>query len=192
MTLRYAEQTDDVVKSIESGIKRAASRRPEIQPASTATPSHAHPIYDLQTREVAAGATIEAVALTGIRYLLIGAGGAVAAAEFRTASDGMQNELTTLNFGPFGEATLNTLRMLEEHPAIVGRTFAVSLLRCSAIYLMSIWLSADNPDHDIFVPLAPAPPGLEDGRLYELSEFFDAVRPLTVRAVQPKPQGVLP
>jgi hypothetical protein len=53
------------------------------------------------------------------------------------------------------------------------------LLNVPAVYLMSVWLQPSGGGQEgdaVFVPIAPAPTGLEANRVYEQSDFLDALR----------------
>jgi hypothetical protein len=138
-----------------------------------------HQVFNLTLEDAAAGA-VDRAEPAGWRYLLAADRGVVASAE--TRQEGDEHTFSHVNSGPFVPGTVEALEAAEqvEH----GRgDVELRLLHVPALYLMSLWLRpvGATDDAGVFVPIAPAPPGLDPNIAYEADEFRDRVRELAER-----------
>jgi hypothetical protein len=83
-----------------------------------------------------------------------------------------------VNAGPFVSGTVDALAVAETVADADERQLELRLLNVPALYLMSVWLlpSGSGKDDAVFVPIAPAPAGIEPNRVYAEREFADALR----------------
>lgn len=126
-----------------------------------------HAVFNL-TLEDARNGDVNAARPTGWRYLLAVGDQVLASAE--TRSDGDSHAFSHVNAGPFVSGTVDGVAVAERVAASDDRQLELRVLSVPALYLMSVWLQP--PDGDgVFVPIAPAPPGFEPNRPYDLSEF---------------------
>jgi hypothetical protein len=121
---------------------------------------------------------LETAHRTGFRYIVSAEGGAVAAAEVHTDNKGAATLLANVNYGPFVEATARGLGQLATQDQVRAGAFEVRLLRFSAIAVMALWLKSDSGGADLIYPLAPVPEELQGERVYSVSDFLNAIRPI--------------
>ena len=127
---------------------------------------------------VANGGGLDSAVFSGFRYLVVGGGAAVAAAEVKADDAGNATLLANLNYGPFVEATAQALPRVAALEPVRAEPYEVNVLRFAAIGLMSFWLKPDSGGADIIYPLAPAPAGLQADQPYSSDDFIQAVLPL--------------
>jgi hypothetical protein len=146
-------------------------------PALNVAPPHA--VYDLRADSLARGEGLAAARQTSFRYLVAAAGGAsIAAAEVHSGPDNVANLLANLNYGPYVQATTRALAKIQDLPEVQKGNYEGRLLRCSAIYLVALWLKAEAGGADILYPLDPAPAGLQAEQPYSVEAFLAIVVPL--------------
>jgi hypothetical protein len=74
----------------------------------------------------------------------------------------------------FGPLIREALAVAGEDDRVESNDYEARLYRVPALTLLALWLH--SPDSvDLFVPIGPAPPGLERNRLYEDPDFTAAV-----------------
>jgi hypothetical protein len=135
-----------------------------------------HPVFNLTLRDAREG-KIEAARQTGWRFLLAVDEQVLASAE--TRAEGGHQAFSHVNAGPFVAGTVDALAVAERVADGDERQLELRLLNVPALYLMSVWLQSRSDDgvaNGRFVPIAPAPAGFEPNRVYEESEFLDALR----------------
>jgi hypothetical protein len=134
-----------------------------------------HAVFNLTLRDAKEGKT-DAARQTGWRFLLAVDEQVVASAE--TRSEGGHQAFSHVNAGPFVAGTVDALTVAERVAETEERQLELRLLNVPALYLMSVWLQPrpdDGAGNGFFVPIAPAPAGFEPNRVYEESEFLDAL-----------------
>lgn len=134
-----------------------------------------HGVFDLYAKEIAQGGGLETAHGGGTRYLVDAPNGVLAAAEVRTDANGAAM-LANINIGPFVAASAVALERLALVDIVKTGSFEARLLRCSAIYLVAIWLKPDRGNGDIIYPLAPAPNFLRAETTYTAREFLALIR----------------
>jgi hypothetical protein len=134
-----------------------------------------HAVYNLTLGAAKEGKT-EAARMTGWRFLLAVDEHVLASAE--TRSEGGLQTFSHVNAGPFVSGTVDALAVAETVADADERQLELRLLNVPALYLMSVWLlpSGSGKDDAVFVPIAPAPAGIEPNRVYAEREFADALR----------------
>lgn len=138
-----------------------------------ATPTMPHEVYVLGLRDVLSGRLPDNFRPSGWRYILQAGGSAVSSAETQ-ATGGATQQFSEFNSGPYVAATVQTLDRMASLPQIRGKNLTARLLRIPALHLTALWLHGE--DEDVFVPLEPAPSGVEANRQYQASELFAALR----------------
>jgi hypothetical protein len=135
-----------------------------------------HAVFNL-TLAAAREGKADAARLTGWRFLLAVDEHVLASAE--TRSEGGLQTFSHVNAGPFVGGTVEALAVAEKVAEADERQLELRLLNVPAVYLMSVWLQPSGGGQEgdaVFVPIAPAPTGLEANRVYEQSDFLDALR----------------
>ena len=133
-----------------------------------------HAVFNLTLDDARNGKTGTA-RNTGWRYLLAVDENVLASAETRYESG--RQVFSHVNAGPFVAGTVDALSVAERTADTDERQLELRLLNVPALYLLSVWLQPDDGKGDaVFVPIAPAPSGFEANRVYEESEFLEALR----------------
>ena len=145
-------------------------RRARAEQLSATAP---HEVLSLSLADAARGA-LDGARPTGWRYLLEVENEVVAAAETRSDEAG-RHAFAQVNDGPFVLGTVDALATAEK-AADEEETRPVDfrLLDVPALYLMALWLQPEGGEgvaDSRFIPIAPAPSGLEAGRVYGSDEF---------------------
>jgi hypothetical protein len=131
--------------------------------------SSPHQIFTVALDRLAAGDRLaDAAGPVGWRALLEEDEQVVAAVELPGTEPG--KEPAIVNRGAFVDSTVAALGTAEEHERVAAERVELRLLQVNALYVVALWLHAAA---DLFVPLAPAPPPLRAGTVYE-SEPFEA------------------
>lgn len=142
-----------------------------------------HAVYDLGLEALAAGAGLEAAALSGHRHLVLGDGHVLAAAELPAVPPGQEDAAVHVTAGPLAQATADAARAAEGLPQVQAGAFEVRLLRVAALHLVALWLAGDGPGDALIVPLPPAPHGLTAGRAYPVAQALALLRPVAATRV---------
>jgi hypothetical protein len=78
--------------------------------------------------------------------------------------------------GPFLEGLVAGVAFAERLEADQGGDFELRLLSAPSLCLVALWLHGES---DLFVPLDPAPGGLDPERAYTEEQMFSSLRELT-------------
>lgn len=151
-----------------------------------------HAVYDIRADKIAAGDGLETAELTGYRYLILSSIGSIAAAEVQVEQSGGAVLVPNINYGPFVDATTDALDRLKNRDEIANASFEARLLRIAAIFVVGIWLKADDDSLSMVYPLAPAPPVVKTEVFYSTSDFVSLVRPLARAKMAPRTPGIVP
>jgi hypothetical protein len=130
-------------------------------------------VFNLTLEDARARKVEENARSSGWRYLLAVDDRVVASAETESGEDARQ-AFSQVNSGPFVAGTVEALTVAERVADEQKRGLELRLIHVPALYLMSLWLKPlgeDGSDDSIFVPIAPAPPGIEPNRVYAGEEF---------------------
>ncbi|MFC8276334.1 hypothetical protein ACFUJR_28150 [Streptomyces sp. NPDC057271] len=123
--------------------------------------------------------------LAGWRFLIRGAGRAVAAADTMLTPDGCS--FSHFFEGPYVTATERALLQAESLPTV----YQPRLLSVPELYMLTLWLHDDTDADgaassldpaDLLVPLAPAPPGIAAHRPHRVADLLPV---LTLRLAPP-------
>lgn len=135
-----------------------------------------HPVYTLGLRALVKGEGVDAAELTGWRYLVQRGEKTVASAELHGTGAGADPRGLEVNEGPFVRATETAIEEVTQLPHLADATYELRLLRIPAVYVVAIWLKADDGGGgDLLVPIGATPPEVEAGRPYSPDELFAAV-----------------
>jgi hypothetical protein len=187
MPIRFAAPPRNGETLVRAGIGKLAARNSPRDAALTDTlalqlyPPHA--VYDLRADSLARGEGLAASRQTAFRYLVSKDSGPVAAAEVQADPEGIADLLANINQGPYVEASARALDQVQQLPSVQQGRYEARLLRCSAIYLVALWLKPEDTGSDIIYPLAPAPPGLQAEQPYTVDDFLKIVVPLAQERV---------
>jgi hypothetical protein len=115
--------------------------------------------------------------ITGWRYLVQDDQHTIAGVEVAVDPRTSQMRFSQIQSRPVAESTAATIRTAQELDAVRRESFEVRLLRVPALYTVALWLRDRDKKrehhHDLLVPVAPAPSGLESNRAYQARQFFD-------------------
>lgn len=187
MNIRFAQASEQGSKLVHEGLSRLA-RRPHhphhqaLQSGNTLV--HApHPIFDLGGDALAMGSGLESVKASGLRYLVKAGDQHLATAEVQFDTKGQPMMLSGLHYGLHAQAAGEALAQLATSTKVAEADASqeVRLLRCSAVGLLALWLKSDAGAPDQFIPLAPAPKGLQAGQSYGEAALLDTIRPIVER-----------
>ncbi len=178
MPLRPSEPPASTLKAVQAGTRAiVAARRsgtPALRAADPAGLTFETPIqvFFLGADDLTAGAGLDAARPVAWRYIVREAGRPIASAEAATQADG-SHSFSHVNEGPFVESTVDALAAAGGVPDIRNAQFERRLLEVPALHSVSLWLhEAAAAGHDVVLPLAPAPPGLEAGKPYAAAAFL--------------------
>jgi len=141
-----------------------------------------HPVYQLDVADIQQGKNLDSARRVGWRFLILD--GKKAAVEL-TYSFG-KLEFSQLEEGPFAEATIKALRLVENTVAVKNGNFEFRLLRAPGVYVVAVWLKDFRRNNDIFVPLAPTKgsSGIVGASLIQnQSALLAALKPLVDQAM---------
>lgn len=198
MNIRFAHASEQGAMLVQEGLQRLARRthHPHHQALTAERPQiHSpHPVFDLGGEALAAGSGLASAKASGLRYLVQAGDRHVAAAELQIDANGQARLLRGLHHGPHAQACADELAQLAASTGAEGPpTHEVRLLRCAAAGLLALWLKSDSADDtDRFIPLAPAPAGLNAGHSYDETTLLDAIRPVVARRPAHKTDVAVP
>lgn len=135
-------------------------------------PSEPHEVFNLGLADLKAGNLARAKAVSW-RFLLRQDDKVVASAE--AVTDGGGARFSQFNKGPFVNSTaaaLESSRRLVD----TDKSYEARVLHVPALYTMILWLHDEQGNEDVYVPLEPAPAGIEAGRSYSEDELFGILR----------------
>jgi hypothetical protein len=155
------------------GVPRLRAARPEQLSATLP-----HQVYVLGLDDAANGEFARAQP-SGWRYLLEADREVVASAETRLEGDD-QHTFSHINEGPFVRGTVRALAVADRAATEQEHALEFAVLHVPALYLMSVWLRPDAQakSDSLFIPIAPAPTGIEANEVYTSEVFASLVADL--------------
>jgi hypothetical protein len=187
MTLRVPEPTRQSLEAVRSHLSALAGRAAFRQRAlSQANPldlalAAPHDVYSLGLDQLAEGVRLDAAQPVGRRFLVLAGDEAISSAEI-AAPDGSDFQA---NEGPYVAATATAIARAEADPALRERDYELRLLRVPALYFVALWLKDDrDPDHDVLIPLDPAPEPFEAYGKYRPDEVLAQLTPMARSRLQ--------
>jgi hypothetical protein len=140
-----------------------------------------HDIYNLPLSAVAESAPPDRAKPVGRRALVTNQGEPIATVELPDP-DGESGVVTT--HGPFTESTAAAVGSVQSESKVADGEYELRMLRVPGIYLMALWLKDKQGQDDIFVPLAPAPAGLDAGTQYSWNELQTQLKGPATRVIE--------
>jgi len=116
---------------------------------------------------------------SGFAYDLVSGVTVVGGAEVRVGNDG-QTHLISIGAPTGADSAAQILRQLASSDQVRDGSYEARLLSSGPVYLMAIWLKADDGGEDLIVPVAQrftVVPGLEAGKIYTAGNFLAMFRP---------------
>jgi hypothetical protein len=126
--------------------------------ANVADPSRlnaalAHQVFSLGATDIAQGSHIERAKLVAWRFLLQNGAKTIGAAELACDSRGGNLRFSSLDTGPFAQATRNAVDQAERLNSVRDGRYELRVLRAPAIYVMALWLKNLQGPQDIVIPI---------------------------------------
>jgi hypothetical protein len=133
-----------------------------------------HQVYTAGLEELAGGQDLtQALRLTGWRALVEEDRQVVAAAEVPTSI--REPTGASINRGALVQSTVEALETAERHEPVTSEPFEPRLLQIPALYVTALWLHRSGEGDDLVIPLAPTPPPLTAGEIYDGPRFAEQV-----------------
>lgn len=148
-----------------------AARALEDTGADEVTVAAPHPVYFLGLEDVANGKGLAQAKLVSWRYILLNSDRSLAAAE---VSLGANLEFSHVNQGPYVGATVEAVGLAEGLNEVISDDYELRLLKIPGLYIIALWLHAEQPD--IIIPLLPAPSELTPNTPYSEATFMSAIQ----------------
>lgn len=161
--------------SVQAAIKQFARMPEERLHALRGTrvaalePSEPHEVFNLGLADLKAGNVARARPVSW-RFLLRQDDQVVASAEAQPDGGGGAR-FSQFNQGPFVKSTAAALESSRQR-ADQDKSYEARVLHIPALYTMILWLHDDQGGEDVYMPLDPAPAGIEAGRSYSEGELF--------------------
>lgn len=199
MVLRVPETPDHLRKAVQA-VLDAPRRRPahdaETDAATPAAPEatprgltavRPHRMFEIDIADLAATRGVGTARAVGWRWLVHDGLSTVGAVEITDRGPGQQ--LARYTEGPFATGTDAAITTLRTLPHVERGHYELRLLHIPGLYTVALWLADLSGRHDLLVPLAPAPPGVQPLRPYPADELAgtlaDRGRRLLTAAPQP-------
>jgi hypothetical protein len=163
-------------KYAKRGLSRAMAGAPEPDLAVAAP----HDIYNLPLSALVESAKPDSAEQVGRRCLVTSQGEPIATVELPDP-DGESGIVTT--HGPFTKSTAEAVGSVESSSEVADGEYDLRMLRVPGIYLMALWLKDRQGQDDIFVPLSPAPAGLEAGARYSWDDLQAQLKEPATRVI---------
>jgi hypothetical protein len=104
----------------------------------------------------------------GWRFLIVTGDNVLASADVLDDAE----HSVVVSVGPLARATASVIDRAESLPEVKAGDVELRILRVNALYLTAAWLAGDQ---QLFIPLEPAPPFVQAGRVYTEDSFFEAL-----------------
>ena len=145
-----------------------------------------HPIYAVGPEDIISGHVVDKTKLIGWRYLDESEDGGNQTVEVNCAPDGSNHRFAGFNRGLFVEGTVETLNQASHDQQIATGQYLVSLLRIHELYVVALWLRAQEAaQSDLFIALEPTPEYLTSWpTVYTVTQFEEALKDEASRAIE--------
>lgn len=145
-----------------------------------------HPIYAVGPEDIISGDVVAKARLIGWRYLDESKDRKNQAVEVNCEPDGSNHRFAGFNRGPFVEGMVETLDQASHNQKIEAGHYFVSLLRIHELYVVALWLRAQEAVHsDLFIALEPTPEYLTSWpTVYTVAQFEEALKDEASRAIE--------
>ncbi|WP_436788116.1 hypothetical protein [Yinghuangia sp. YIM S10712] len=176
-------ETPDDVRNAVRAVLDAPRRRPahDAEPDAATSPStpedtvrgltavRPHRMFEIDLSDLAAGRGVDAARPVGWRWLVHDGLHTVGAVE--VADRGTGQHVARFTEGPFTTCTDAAIAALRSLPRVERGYYELRLLHIPGLYTVALWLADLIGWHDLLVPLAPAPPGVQALRPYPADEL---------------------
>jgi hypothetical protein len=181
MTLRTTEPPPRVLELVKAALQAhigsasrvAAMRQADLTQLAASAP---HQVFTLDFNDLLGTDLFSKARLVGWRYLVTGANRTAMAAEVACDDKGENLRFSHLHEGPLVGGLAQALVAAEHTSEVVQGSYELRVLRIPSIYVMALWLKANTPDKDLFVPAAPTSRLLIPGQMYSASAFADLLK----------------
>jgi hypothetical protein len=181
MPIRLAEPPRAALDAVQETLSQRAERSDfatralRDAPAGELALAAPHPVYTLGLRALVEDAGLAAAELTGWRYLVQQGDSTIASAEIHLGAAGPDASRLEVNEGPFVRATESAIAKAEELPELERVTYELRLLKIPAVYVIALWLKAEDEGEDVLIPIGETPPEVESDRPYSLKDLQAAL-----------------
>ena len=174
MAIRLSDPPAEAVAALQRGlaafIPAGHTERPSRWVLVDTSFSLPHRVWTAAPHEIDKSRNLRSIGNSSWRFLVKNRNGSPLAAEVMQISG--QYRWASLTDGPF-VASLPALFEEVQRNERDGQDFEFSLLRITALYVVTVWLRALDPGKDKFIPVAPSPPWLPPGEIYSAEQLSD-------------------
>lgn len=185
MSLEVAQVPKQVIDVVTStlgqfatgdGFDPAVLDQAQQKDLSLSTP---HPVY-LLTRDPLLRdheRPLDAAQFKRWRFLIMQGDTVISSAEVaaRSPEDVKGLEFSNFTDGPFVDATTRAIFAAEADERVQDGEYILRLLTVPSLYVTALWLKEEG-GADLLMPLVSAPEPLDEGVLYDIDRFVDALR----------------
>ncbi len=189
MALRTIQPPPQVLELVKAALQthlgggaRVAAMQGATLPQMSATLPHQ--VYSLNLNDLVGADPLAKAQLVGWRHLITGGNQTAMAAEVACDDRGGSLRFSHLHEGPLVGGLAQALVAAEHAPEVNQGSYEVRVLRIPSIYVMSLWLKADAPNTDLFIPVAPTNRLLTPGHMYAAAEFADLLKRIAQEHIQ--------
>lgn len=174
MALTLPDLPDGVAAALSAGVPELLGRSAQAFDASVdaVRPALGHRVYVASLHDAASGLDVRAATPLGWRAVVLAGEEPSGTVDVADEGDG-DPRVTMLSRGGRADGLLSAVGAAEDADEAESASLELRELEIPALHLRALWLHGDD---DRFVPIAPAPHGLEADRVYEAAEFVEAAR----------------
>ena len=182
MQLSFPVCPPQIKTSLASAVARPGVQAMVKLPQAPSAAGEAHEVYYLPAADLLNQQSLESARRVGWRMIHSSPNRSIAAEiDLTTKADNV--DVTSINEGPFSAEPTRAVQALRQSQA--SGTYVVRMLRIPELYLMAIWLHAEQADR--LIPIAPAPAPLKAGTEYSVKDLVAALAPAIQRRGQRSP-----
>jgi hypothetical protein len=141
------------------------------------TLAQAHPVYNVDLKDILERRGLGSAVLTGWRFLLLENHIAIAAAEIAVDGKSGTFRFSSVTTGSQVSATSAAFAAGLRDPQLQTQEWSVRLLRVPSLYLLALWLHDTSGKEDRLEAIGTAPDVIEKGRRYSWSELAEKLIP---------------
>ena len=183
MSISVVKPNNSVTEMMRAQLAGMAERRTFRTRGLAAAPPQAmqlsipHPIFNLDLDDIQKAGNLERATMTGWRYLVSSGNDVVAAVEASAKHQKDDAVFSHTNEGVFVRSCAQLLGEADSWPEMRAGQYVIGLLRVPSLYFMALWFrdAQGRGEHDVLVPLEPAPPGMLAGQRLGRDELVAAL-----------------
>lgn len=197
MRISKPKPPPEIFEAVQSSFAELSSKRGFGTPAlRQADPrrlavSDPHSVYTLGLRDVLDKRDPADAQFVGWRWLVQEGTRTIASAEVG-AGPYEGRRVSEINEGPFVRSSAEALEVAQKLPTTKDQSYEPRLLKIPGVYLVALWLRAEEDGDDLFVVLPPAPYDLKTSDPYRWPELQRLLAPRARARLafddQPKPR----